>query len=339
MELSDENSLHVSNKEIQQLTEQSKIYAKLLNEVVNEAEKNIVGKKDVLDKIIISIISEGHILLESVPGLAKTLMVKTMAQIFSGNHVRIQFTPDLLPADIVGTKIFKSRTDTFQTEKGPIFHNFVLADEINRAPPKVQSALLEAMQEKQVSIHGDTIKIEKPFIVFGTQNPIETEGTYKLPEAQIDRFSQKIILTYPTKDEELEIIERNTTDVERKITPVVSIDKILEIQEFNKNIYADETITKYVTNIVDATRNPHLYDLDLEDTIEFGASPRASIWLIKTAKANAMLNGRGFVIPEDVKQIAHEVLRHRIILSFEAEVNGISSDSIITAILEKISPP
>ena len=256
MELSDENSLQVSNKEIQQITEQSKIYAKLLNEVVNEAQKNIVGKKDVLNKIIISIISEGHILLESVPGLAKTLMVKTMAQIFSGNHVRIQFTPDLLPADIVGTKIFKSKTDTFQTEKGPIFHNFVLADEINRAPPKVQSALLEAMQEKQVSIHGDTIKIEKPFIVFATQNPIETEGTYKLPEAQIDRFSQKIILTYPTKAEELEIIERNTTDVARKIIPVVSIDKILEIQKFNKNIYADETITKYVTNIVDATRVP-----------------------------------------------------------------------------------
>ena len=339
MEPSNENSLEISDKEIQQLTEQSKIYAKLLNEVVNEAQKTIVGKKDVLDKIIISIISEGHILLESVPGLAKTLMVKTMAQIFSGNHVRIQFTPDLLPADIVGTKIFKSKTDTFQTEKGPIFHNFVLADEINRAPPKVQSALLEAMQEKQVSIHGDTIKIKKPFIVFATQNPIETEGTYKLPEAQIDRFSQKIILTYPTKDEELEIIERNTNDVERKIIPVVSIDKILEIQKFNKKIYADETITKYVTNIVDATRNPHIYDLDLKDTIEFGASPRASIWLIKTAKANAMLNGRGFVIPEDVKQIAHEVLRHRIILSFEAEVNGVSSDSIITTILEKISPP
>jgi len=339
MEPSNENSLEISDKEIQQLTEQSKIYAKLLNEVVNEAQKTIVGKKDVLDKIIISIISEGHILLESVPGLAKTLMVKTMAQIFSGNHVRIQFTPDLLPADIVGTKIFKSKTDTFQTEKGPIFHNFVLADEINRAPPKVQSALLEAMQEKQVSIHGDTIKIKKPFIVFATQNPIETEGTYKLPEAQIDRFSQKIILTYPTKDEELEIIERNTNDVERKMIPVVSIDKILEIQKFNKKIYADETITKYVTNIVDATRNPHHYDLDLEDTIEFGASPRASIWLIKTAKANAMLDGRGFVIPEDVKQIAHEVLRHRIILSFEAEINGVSSDSIITAILEKIIPP
>ena len=175
--------------------------------------------------------------------------------------------------------------------------------------------------------------------MFATQNPIETEGTYKLPEAQIDRFSQKIILTYPTKDEELEIIERNTNDVERKMIPVVSIDKILEIQKFNKKIYADETITKYVTNIVDATRNPHHYDLDLEDTIEFGASPRASIWLIKTAKANAMLDGRGFVIPEDVKQIAHEVLRHRIILSFEAEVNGVSSDSIITTILEKISPP
>jgi len=339
MEPHDETILETSNKEIQQLTEQSKIYAKLLNEAIIESQKNIVGKKDVLEKIMISIISEGHILLESVPGLAKTLMVKTMAQIFSGNHVRIQFTPDLLPADITGTKIFKSKTDTFQIEKGPIFHNFVLADEINRAPPKVQSALLEAMQEKQVSIHGDTIKIEKPFIVFATQNPIETEGTYKLPEAQIDRFSQKIIVPYPTKDEEIEIIERYTKDDERKITPTISINKILEIQKFNKKIYADKTIAKYVTNIVDATRNPHHYNLDLEDTIEFGASPRASIWLIKTAKANAMLHGRGFVIPEDVKQVAHEVLRHRIILSFEAEVKGINSDSIITTILEKISPP
>ena len=339
MEPHDETILETSNKEIQQLTEQSKIYAKLLNEAIIESQKNIVGKKDVLEKIMISIISEGHILLESVPGLAKTLMVKTMAQIFSGNHVRIQFTPDLLPADITGTKIFKSKTDTFQTEKGPIFHNFVLADEINRAPPKVQSALLEAMQEKQVSIHGDTIKIEKPFIVFATQNPIETEGTYKLPEAHIDRFSQKIIVPYPTKDEEIEIIERYTKDDERKITPTISINKILEIQKFNKKIYADKTIAKYVTNIVDATRNPHHYNLDLENTIEFGASPRASIWLIKTAKANAMLHGRGFVIPEDVKQVAHEVLRHRIILSFEAEVKGINSDSIITTILEKISPP
>jgi MoxR-like ATPase len=339
MEPHDETILETSNKEIQQLTEQSKIYAKLLNEAIIESQKNIVGKKDVLEKIMISIISEGHILLESVPGLAKTLMVKTMAQIFSGNHVRIQFTPDLLPADITGTKIFKSKTDTFQIEKGPIFHNFVLADEINRAPPKVQSALLEAMQEKQVSIHGDTIKIEKPFIVFATQNPIETEGTYKLPEAQIDRFSQKIIVPYPTKDEEIEIIERYTKDDERKITPTISINKILEIQKFNKKIYADKTIAKYVTNIVDATRNPHHYNLDLENTIEFGASPRASIWLIKTAKANAMLHGRGFVIPEDVKQVAHEVLRHRIILSFEAEVKGINSDSIITTILEKISPP
>jgi MoxR-like ATPase len=339
MEPHDETILETSNKEIQQLTEQSKIYAKLLNEAIIESQKNIVGKKDVLEKIMISIISEGHILLESVPGLAKTLMVKTMAQIFSGNHVRIQFTPDLLPADITGTKIFKSKTDTFQIEKGPIFHNFVLADEINRAPPKVQSALLEAMQEKQVSIHGDTIKIEKPFIVFATQNPIETEGTYKLPEAQIDRFSQKIIVPYPTKDEEIEIIERYTKGDERKITPTISINKILEIQKFNKKIYADKTIAKYVTNIVDATRNPHHYNLDLEDTIEFGASPRASIWLIKTAKANAMLHGRGFVIPEDVKQVAHEVLRHRIILSFEAEVKGINSDSIITTILEKISPP
>ena len=230
-------------------------------------------------------------------------------------------------------------SETFQIEKGPIFHNFVLADEINRAPPKVQSALLEAMQEKQVTIHGETLKINKPFIVLATQNPIEHEGTYKLPEAQVDRFSLKILVDYPSKEEELKIIEKYTKNTDTNTTSIISIKEILEIQEFNENIYADKTILKYVTQIIDSTRNPEKYGLDLESIIEFGASPRASIWLIKAAKANAMLNARGYVIPEDVKEIAHEVLRHRLVLTFEAEANNVNSDKIIDKILEKITPP
>ena len=333
------NIFEITNKEIQELNKQSKKYSELLSNVLNEAQKTIVGQQDVLKKIVISIISDGHVLLESVPGLAKTLMVKTMAEIFSGKYVRIQFTPDLLPADILGTKIYKMKSETFQIEKGPIFHNFVLADEINRAPPKVQSALLEAMQEKQVTIHGETLKINKPFIVLATQNPIEHEGTYKLPEAQVDRFSLKILVDYPSKEEELKIIEKYTKNTDTNTTSIISIKEILEIQEFNENIYADKTILKYVTQIIDSTRNPEKYGLDLESIIEFGASPRASIWLIKAAKANAMLNARGYVIPEDVKEIAHEVLRHRLVLTFEAEANNVNSDKIIDKILEKITPP
>jgi len=333
------NIFEITNKEIQKLNKQSEKYSELLSNVLNEAQKTIVGQQDVLKKIVISIISDGHVLLESVPGLAKTLMVKTMAEIFSGKYVRIQFTPDLLPADILGTKIYKMKSETFQIEKGPIFHNFVLADEINRAPPKVQSALLEAMQEKQVTIHGETLKINKPFIVLATQNPIEHEGTYKLPEAQVDRFSLKILVDYPSKEEELKIIEKYTKNTDTNTTSIISIKEILEIQEFNENIYADKTILKYVTQIIDSTRNPEKYGLDLENIIEFGASPRASIWLIKAAKANAMLNARGYVIPEDVKEIAHEVLRHRLVLTFEAEANNVNSDKIIDKILEKITPP
>ena len=314
-------------------------YSEIISRVIDEAQKNIVGQNDIIKKIVISIISDGHVLLESVPGLAKTLMIKTMAEIFSVNNVRIQFTPDLLPADILGTKIYKSNTGTFEIQKGPIFHNFILADEINRAPPKVQSALLEAMQEKQVSIHGETFQLKKPFLVLATQNPIENEGTYKLPEAQVDRFALKILITYPTKEQEIEIIKRNTINAKIHVNPILQSKELLEMQKFNAEIYADDVILKYVASIVDATRNPSKYNLDLDNIIEFGASPRASIWLIRAAKANAMVNGRGHVIPEDIKEIAHEVLRHRLILTFEAEADEINTDKVIDIILEKISSP
>ena len=328
-----------SDKKIQELTEISQKYSKIISNIMLETQKNIIGQEDIIKKILISIISDGHVLLESVPGLAKTLMIKTMADIFSVNNVRIQFTPDLLPADILGTKIYKNNSNTFEIQKGPIFHNFVLADEINRAPPKVQSALLESMQEKQVSIHGETFQLEKPFLVLATQNPIENEGTYKLPEAQVDRFALKILIKYPTKEEEIKIIEKNTTDTITKIEPILKSNEILQMQEFNSKIYADNIILKYVASIIDATRNPDNYELDLKNIIEFGASPRASIWLIKAAKANAMINGRGYVIPEDIKEVAHDVLRHRLILTFEAEADEINSDKVIDIILDKIPSP
>ena len=328
-----------SDKKIQELTEISQKYSKIISDVMLETQKNIIGQEDIIKKILISIISNGHVLLESVPGLAKTLMIKTMADIFSVNNVRIQFTPDLLPADILGTKIYKNNSNSFEIQKGPIFHNFVLADEINRAPPKVQSALLESMQERQVSIHGETFQLEKPFLVLATQNPIENEGTYKLPEAQVDRFALKILIKYPTKEEEIKIIERNTMESGKKSESILKSNEILQMQEFNSKIYADDIILKYVANIVDATRNPDKYELDLQNTIEFGASPRASIWLIKTAKANAMINGRGYVIPEDIKEVAHDVLRHRLILTFEAEADEINSDKVIDIILDKVPSP
>lgn len=337
----DENNekFTTSDEKIQELTEISQKYSKIISNVMLETQKNIIGQEDIIKKILISIISDGHVLLESVPGLAKTLMIKTMADIFSVNNVRIQFTPDLLPADILGTKIYKNNSNTFEIQKGPIFHNFVLADEINRAPPKVQSALLESMQEKQVSIHGETFQLEKPFLVLATQNPIENEGTYKLPEAQVDRFALKILIKYPSKEEEIKIIEKNTTDKITKVEPILKSNEILQMQEFNSKIYADNIILKYVANIIDATRNPDNYELDLKNIIEFGASPRASIWLIKAAKANAMISGRGYVIPEDIKEVAHDVLRHRLILTFEAEADEINSDKVIDIILDKIPSP
>ena len=329
MELSDENSLHVSNKEIQQLTEQSKIYAKLLNEVVNEAQKNIVGKKDVLNKIIISIISEGHILLESVPGLAKTLMVKTMAQIFSGNHVRIQFTPDLLPADIVGTKIFKSKTDTFQTEKGPIFHNFVLADEINRAPPKVQSALLEAMGEMQTTVDGITHLLPSPFMVIATQNSIEYEGTFPLPEGQLDRFMLRISLGYPSREDEISVVSQQILQHPiDTLEPVASSGDILGLQEIVKQIHTENTITEYAVSLVTATRNHP--DADL------GASPRGSLALFRTSQALALIRGRDYVLPDDVKEMAIPVLGHRVIVPPSSRMRGVTGRMIVEAALEEV---
>ena len=335
----DNGNFTITDKKIQELTDISIKYSNIISNVIEETQKSIIGQESIIKKILISIISDGHVLLESVPGLAKTLMIKTMADIFSVNNVRIQFTPDLLPADIVGTKIYKNISNEFEIQKGPIFHNFILADEINRAPPKVQSALLEAMQEKQVSIHGETFQLDKPFLVLATQNPIENEGTYKLPEAQVDRFALKILIDYPTKEEEIKIIEKNTTTSEIKVNAILKSKEIIEMQEFNSKIYADNVILKYVTTIIDATRNPNQYKLDLENIIEFGASPRASIWLIKAAKANAMINGRGYVIPEDIKEIAHEVLRHRLILTFEAEADEINTDKVIDIILDKITSP
>ncbi|HEX54889.1 MAG: ATPase [Candidatus Altiarchaeales archaeon] len=325
--------------EIEELNLQSKRYAEKLNKVLDEVKKVIVGQEEVLNRLILSLIADGHVLLEGVPGLAKTLMIKTLAETINASFCRIQFTPDLLPADIIGTKIYDHRKGIFYTEKGPIFHNFVLADEINRAPPKVQSALLEAMQERQVSIHGDTLKLERPFLVLATQNPIETEGTYKLPEAQVDRFIFKLLINYPNKDEEKIIIRRNTQDVDIEVGNVIDSREILKIQKFNQRIYADEKIEDYVTSIVDATRHPERYDLDLNGMIEYGASPRASIFLVLTGKAHALLNGRGYVIPEDIKAVAHDVLRHRIILTYEAEAEDITPDIIIDRILSRIRPP
>lgn len=289
--------------------------------------------------MLIALISDGHVLIEGVPGLAKTLMIKTLSDCLDCGFVRLQFTPDLLPADITGTKIYDHKDISFKTMKGPIFTNFILADEINRAPPKVQSALLEAMQEKQVSIQGDTLKLNNPFMVLATQNPIESEGTYKLPEAQVDRFMFKILIGYPTKNDETEIIERFTEGIKHSVSKLLSSKKILEMQDFNQKVYADKKIKDYVAEIVDATRHPEKYNLDINGHIEYGASPRASLWLILAGKAYAMINGRGYVKPEDIKAIAYDVLRHRILLTYEAEAEQKTSDEIITKILEKIKVP
>ena len=327
------------DKEIQKLNERAEKYSEKIRKVHSEISKIIVGQEDIIEKLLIALISDGHVLIEGVPGLAKTLMVKTLSECLDCGFVRLQFTPDLLPADITGTKIYDHKNISFKTVKGPIFTNFILADEINRAPPKVQSALLEAMQEKQVSIQGDTLKLDKPFMVLATQNPIESEGTYKLPEAQVDRFMFKMLMDYPTRDDEIEIMERFTEGKEHSVSKLLSSEQILEIQKFNQEIYADRKIKEYVAEIVDATRHPERYDLDIDGYIEYGASPRASLWLILAAKAHAMINGRGYVKPEDIKAIAHDVLRHRVLLTYEAEAEEKTSDEMITRILEKIKVP
>lgn len=327
------------NDEIVALNERSALYAKQLEQVQSEIKKVIVGQDKIIDRLLIALISSGHVLIEGVPGLAKTLTIKTLSECLECGFARLQFTPDLLPADITGTKIYDHKNSSFTTLKGPIFTNFILADEINRAPPKVQSALLEAMQERQVSIQGNTYPLEKPFMVLATQNPIESEGTYKLPEAQVDRFMFKLLMDYPTKEDEVEIVERFTEGVSNTASTVLTSAQIIEMQQFNQQIYADRKIKEYVAELVDASRNPHLYDLRVDGHIEYGASPRASLWLILAAKAHAMLNERGYVKPEDVKAVAHDVLRHRILLTYEAEAEQVTSDDIITMILSKIRVP
>ena len=300
----------------------------------------IVGQKHLIDSLLISLLSDGHILLEGVPGLAKTLAIKTLSQLIDADYSRIQFTPDLLPADVIGTLIYSQKDNMFQVKKGPVFANFVLADAINRAPAKVQSALLEAMQEHQVTIGDNTFKLPNPFLVMATQNPIEQEGTYQLPEAQVDRFMLKVIIDYPTLEEEKLIIRENISGNMPKVTPVTTADEILKAREVVNQVYVDEKIEQYVTDIVFATRYPDRYGMpELKDMITFGGSPRASINLARAARAYAFIKHRGYVVPEDVRAVAHDVLRHRIGLSYEAEASNVTSEDIVSKIINKVEVP
>ena len=326
--------------DIKALNERIQQESSFVDMINMEMNKVIVGQKHLVEGLLIGMLSNGHILLEGVPGLAKTLAINTLATTIDAKFSRIQFTPDLLPADVTGTMIYSIQKEQFQIKKGPIFANFVLADEINRAPAKVQSALLEAMQERQVTIGETTFRLDEPFLVMATQNPIEQEGTYPLPEAQVDRFLLKVVIGYPTKADEKLIIRQNITPVKRDIRPLLRPEEILEAQKIVEQIYLDEKIERYIVDIVFATRYPAEYNLkDLESIISFGASPRASIGLAKAARAYAFLRQRGYVIPEDVRAVCHDVLRHRIGLSYEAEANNITADEIISEILDKVEVP
>lgn len=311
-----------------------------VNMITQGMDQVIVGQKHLVDSLMIGLLSNGHILLEGVPGLAKTLAIKTLASLIDAKYSRIQFTPDLLPADVMGTMIYSQAKEQFQIKKGPIFANFVLADEINRAPAKVQSALLEAMQERQVTIGEQTFKLDDPFLVMATQNPIEQEGTYPLPEAQVDRFMLKVIIGYPKKEEEKLIIRQNISGRKIDIKPVLQPSEIIEAREIVQKVYIDEKIERYIVDIVFATRFPQDYGLgELKEMISFGASPRASISLALATRAYAFLKQRGYVIPEDVRAVCHDVLRHRIGLSYEAEANNMTAEEIISEILNKVEVP
>jgi len=324
---------------IVKLSEKEMEKSEKLTETVKEVQKVIVGQEEMINGLLIGLLCRGHILLEGVPGLAKTMCVKVLSKTIQSKFSRIQFTPDLLPADLIGTRIYNANTGNFSISTGPIFANIVLADEINRAPAKVQSALLEAMQEKQVTIGEKTFNLEEPFIVLATQNPIETEGTYPLPEAQVDRFLMKVLITYPDKNQEIEIINRMTTGEEIEVDTILKPKDIMDMRSIVDNIYVDEKIKEYVTDIVYATRKPQDYKIDISHLIEYGCSPRASISLITSAKANAFINGHGYVSPDDVKIMAHNILRHRLILSYEAEAEEISTDDVINQIINKIKVP
>ena len=326
--------------DIKELNDRIQRESSFVDLITLEMNKVIVGQKHLTECLLIGLLSDGHILLEGLPGLAKTLAINTLAQTINAGFSRIQFTPDLLPADVIGTMIYSPKTEEFSVKKGPIFTNFVLADEINRAPAKVQSALLEAMQEKQVTIGSSTFDLPSPFLVMATQNPIEQEGTYPLPEAQVDRFMLKVVIDYPTLEEEKKIIRENIAGGLPKVTPVTTAEEILKAREVVREVYIDEKIEQYIADIVFATRYPDRYGLkDMKDMISFGGSPRASINLAKASRAYAFIKRRGYVVPEDVRAVAHDVLRHRIGLTYEAEASNVTSEEIVSKIINKVEVP
>ena len=326
--------------DIRELNERIERQSGFVTNLLTGMDQTIVGQRHLVESLLIGLLSDGHVLLEGVPGLAKTLAIKTLAQLIDAKFSRIQFTPDLLPADVTGTMIYSQKDERFMVEQGPVFANFVLADEINRAPAKVQSALLEAMQEREVTIGKQTFQLPSPFLVLATQNPIEQEGTYPLPEAQVDRFLMKVLIGYPSKSEESEIIKMNIAPDPVKVRPMVTPADIVDTRKVVQQIYIDEKIQKYIVDIVFATRFPADYGLnDLKSMISFGASPRASINMALASRAYAFLRNRGYVIPEDVRAVCHDVMRHRLGLTYEAEANNITSDEIISNILDKIAVP
>ncbi|MGY8988096.1 MAG: AAA family ATPase [Flavobacteriales bacterium] len=328
------------NIDIKQLNEKINKESAITELLTMELSKVIVGQKEMIDRLLVALLSNGHILLEGVPGLAKTLAISTLAKTIDADFRRLQFTPDLLPADILGTQIYSPKKESFSIKKGPIFSNLILADEINRAPAKVQSALLEAMQERQISIGDETFKLEDPFLVMATQNPIEQEGTYPLPEAQVDRFMMKVVIDYPNKEEEKMIMRHNLAKKFPQAKCVLKTESILSAREVVKEVYMDEKIEQYILDIIFATRTPEKYGLEkIKDYISFGGSPRASINLAKASKAFAFIKRRGYVIPEDVRAMCYDVLRHRIGLTYEAEAENISTEDIITEILNTVEIP
>ena len=326
--------------DIRELNERIERQSAFVTNLTTGMDQVIVGQKHLVESLLIGLLSDGHVLLEGVPGLAKTLAIKTLASLIDAQYSRIQFTPDLLPADVIGTMVYSQKDETFQVKKGPVFANFVLADEINRAPAKVQSALLEAMQERQVTIGKETFRLPEPFLVLATQNPIEQEGTYPLPEAQVDRFMLKVVIDYPKLEEEKLIIRQNINGERLNVKPILKADEIIEARKVVRQVYLDEKIEKYIVDIVFATRYPEKYDLkELKDMIGFGGSPRASINLALAARSYAFIKRRGYVIPEDVRAMAHDVLRHRIGLTYEAEASNMTSDEIVSKILNKVEVP
>ena len=326
--------------DIRELNERIESKSSFVNMITMGMDQVIIGQKHLVESLLIGLLSDGHILLEGVPGLAKTLAIKTLASLIDAKYSRIHFTPDLLPADVIGTMIYSQKSEEFQVKQGPIFANFVLADEINRAPAKVQSALLEAMQERQVTISEHTYKLPQPFLVMATQNPIEQEGTYPLPEAQVDRFMLKVIINYPKKEEEKLIIRQNISGVKPDIKPILTKEEILDARKVVREVYLDEKIERYIVDIVFATRFPQEHGLaHLANMISFGASPRASISLALAARAYAFIKRRGYVIPEDIRAVCHDVMRHRIGLSYEAEANNLTSEEVISEILNKVEVP